>query len=99
MDPAYFPEDMEALHVVVTDEIENTTAFAGVVDVVDDTEETEEERDRRINTDWWYRLHSRRVLLDVDAIREVRRLAWFTWAWCHDITSQTPLPRVITELW
>ena len=55
MDPAYFSDYMETLHVAVVGEIDTTTAFAGMADVVDEIEKTEEERDRSINTDWWYR--------------------------------------------
>ena len=98
VDPAYFPDNMEAFHVEVADEIDSTTLFAWMVDVVEETEETEAERNLRINTDWWYRLYSRQVLPDVDSIRAMRRLAWYNWAWTYDIMSQTPLPRVTNEL-
>ena len=60
----------------VVAEIDSTTAFAGMVDAV---EETEEEKDRRVNTYWWYSLHSRQVRADVVSPREVRRLGWNCW--------------------
>ena len=58
VDPAYFPDNSEALHVEVVDELEATTAFAGMVDVM---EETEEERFIRLNWEYWYRLHKDQI--------------------------------------
>ena len=46
VDPAYFQDNSEAMHVDVVDEIEATAAFAGMVNVIDDTEE---ERLSRLN--------------------------------------------------
>ena len=61
VDPAYLPDNMDDLHVEVTDGIDSTTVFAGIVDAIEDTEE---KRDQRVNPNWWYRLHSRPVLPD-----------------------------------
>ena len=47
VDPAYFPDKIEALNVEVAAEIESASAFTGMVDRV---EEKEEERDHRVNT-------------------------------------------------
>lgn len=94
VDPAYFPENLEALHVEVEDEL--TVAFTGMVDVV---EETEEEINHRSNVDWWFRMHKRPVRFDPDAIREVRRLPWNERATTWDVNEETPVPQAITELW
>ena len=35
MDPAYLPNNMDALHVEAAAEIDSTTVYAGIVDVVE----------------------------------------------------------------
>ena len=95
VDPAYFSDDSEALHVEAIDELEVTTAFAGMLDVV---EETEEERLSRLNWKKLFSLHSRPVRAHVEPVTMERRLAWSDWANTFDIDEKTPPPQLITEL-
>ena len=72
--PAYFVTNDETRHVAMAkDSCQGRAPFAGMADVI---ALTEEEFIEKQNMEFWYRMHTIPVMLGLDPIQQVRRIAW-----------------------